>query len=196
MCMCTAFWLSLASLLWCTHVTFFFLLSALSITSCRSRCSEGTLAEGGMFNVAARPAVCRRSWIKVREHSVPLWHLQWFVFLFFFFKFSTNMPRWALGIVTSQWSAPAVIWISVFGVALAVSFLMWRWRRLLWLFSRTQAVTLAVRASKQVLLRLFRMQSTSAQVRGPFCPMKIFIFNFCTFLAWNAMHGRGGFHQM
>lgn len=50
--------------------------------------------------------------------------------------------------------------------------------------SRTQAVTLAARASKQVLLRLLKMQDC-AQVQGPSCLLKIFFY----ILARKAMHG-------
>ncbi len=50
-------------------------------------------------------------------------------------------------------------------------------------FSCTQAVTLAARASKQVLRRLLKMQSC-ARVQGPFCQLSVPYI-----LAWKLMHG-------
>lgn len=66
------------------------------------------------------------------------------------------MPQWVVGIVTSQWSVPAVIWISLSCLLLSVNFshvaLMTAASALL----RTHAVTLTARASKQILPKSFQ----------------------------------------
>lgn len=70
--------LSLANLLWGTHMNFL----PLQVKVCRRR-----LYTRRNFNVVAHPTVCRQSRIKVIERSVPLWHLQCFIF---FFAFNEN----------------------------------------------------------------------------------------------------------
>lgn len=98
--------LSLANLLWGTHITLF-----VSITSCcRSRCGESTCTEIN-FNAVAHLSLSRQNWdIRYRAFFSPLTFAVHYLFIYFSFD---EMPWRGLCTVASQGSAPAVIWISL-----------------------------------------------------------------------------------